>query len=439
MEAADKAPTRREPKAERNRSISPGNTPLPLVAYRAIWSHPEVCILETHTGVNLARRGGSMRSPVYPHIRVSGGPRDRGRQYGEQARERVRRSVEAYAEVFAVMAGLEWNQVRQMASAYLPPIEAFDRRYAEELRGIAEGSAFTLEDILAVNVRTEVMYAAKADEALRLRNEAKPMAECTSVAALPSATDSHHTLAAQNWDWLVHTADTTVVLEALQDDGPAYVTVVEAGLLGKLGFNSSGIALLTNAVVTDHDVGAPGVPFHICLRALLDARNLPEALSTLQRGVRSSSANYLLASREGLAVDVEARPGTYANMSLLSDDRDVLMHTNHFVDRGIEWSDVGLWWMPDSPFRLLRARSLLDRREGPVTVEMLQRLLSDHANHPLGVCAHPDVSMRTVEQSATIASVIMDLDTFDLWLADGNPCDTEFRRISYAEFFGAAA
>jgi hypothetical protein len=38
---------------------------------------------------------------VYPRIRVEGDARERGRQHGEAARERVRRSVEAYEEVFA--------------------------------------------------------------------------------------------------------------------------------------------------------------------------------------------------------------------------------------------------------------------------------------------------------------------------------------------------
>ena len=37
----------------------------------------------------------------------------------------------------------------------------------------------------------------------------------------------------------------------MQDDGPDFVTVVEAGLLAKTGMNSSGIGLATNALVTD--------------------------------------------------------------------------------------------------------------------------------------------------------------------------------------------
>lgn len=377
-----------------------------------------------------------MASSSFPRIRVSGGPEERGRQYGELAGDRVRRSAEAYCLVFSEMAGLEWPEVQEMATQYVAAIEAFEPRYIQEMAGIAEGSGLSFEEIVALNVRTEIMYSAKARAALGTRTATIP-GECTCVGALPGATDTGHTLASQNWDWLLHAAETTVVLEVVQDQGPSIVTVVEAGLLGKMGFNSAGLAVLTNAIVSDLDIGTPGVPYHVCLRALLDAPNLTSALAVLQNVRRSSSANYLLLSRTGLALDIEARPGNYANLSILADERSVLIHSNHFIHRDTTWSDVGLWWMPDSPFRLLRMRQLLDAESEHVSVPLLQSAFADHVNHPLGICAHPDDSVGAIEQSATIASVIMDLDTSDLWLASGNPCGSSYQKICYADFFKA--
>ena len=40
-----------------------------------------------------------------PRVRVEGTSYERGRQYGAQARDRVRRSVQAYRQVFAHYAG----------------------------------------------------------------------------------------------------------------------------------------------------------------------------------------------------------------------------------------------------------------------------------------------------------------------------------------------
>lgn len=373
---------------------------------------------------------------TYPHVRVSGSPLERGRQYGEQARQRIEGSLATYARAYQDLAAMTWPQVLALARGYVDAIAAFDERCLEEMRGLAQGAGQDLDAIVAINVRTEIMLSAKAREASVVALP-RPPAECTSVAALPCATTSRHTILAQNWDWLTSTTETLVVLEAEQDEGPAFVTVVEAGLLAKAGFNSCGVAVATNALISADDVGEVGVPYHVCLRGLLDAENLPAALATLQRRSRASSANYMLAGRAGLAVDVEARPGGPFGLSLIEPVDGLLVHANHFVGTpGV--TDVGVWWMPDSPFRHMRARALL-REQGLVTVEGLQAVFSDHANHPVGVCAHADLRDKPMEQGETTASLIMDLDEQVLWLADGNPCTAAYRKLDYAGFFGSGA
>ncbi len=100
-----------------------------------------------------------------PRVRVEGTSYERGRQYGAQARDRVRLSVQAYQRVFAHYAGWEWPQVRRAATAFEAPIAGFRPGYLEEMRGIADGAGLDLADVLAINVRTEVMYAAEARHA----------------------------------------------------------------------------------------------------------------------------------------------------------------------------------------------------------------------------------------------------------------------------------
>src|SRR5439155_24685258 len=102
----------------------------------------------------------------FPHVRVEGGPRIRGRQYGEQVRDRVRLSIDAYRQVFGHYAGWDWSVVRQQALAFEHPISSYEPSYLEEMHGIAEGAAVPFEDILAVNVRSEIMFSAKARSAL---------------------------------------------------------------------------------------------------------------------------------------------------------------------------------------------------------------------------------------------------------------------------------
>jgi isopenicillin-N N-acyltransferase-like protein len=369
---------------------------------------------------------------TYPHVRVEGGPLERGRQYGEATRDRVCLSVEAYREVFGHLTGWSWERVLEEARPYEVPIAAYGRKYVEEMQGIAAGAGLSFDDVLAINVRTEVMFSARARLASGLAGGAP--SECSSFAVLPQASASGSTLVGQNWDWLPHSFETVVVLEAEQDEGPDFVTVVEAGLLAKTGLNSAGIGLVTNALVTDADRGEPGVPYHVVLRAILDAETIADALAAIQRQPRSSSAGYLVAHEDGLAAYVEGAPGDFSQLFLLFPERGVLLHTNHFVSPSFAGKDVMIWASPDSPFRLERLRSLVENAERLLTVETFTAALADHAGHPFGVCCHPDRRAAPVDQSATIASVVMELDRRRVWVADGPPCAAEYRELDYGEF-----
>ncbi|MCZ7536254.1 MAG: hypothetical protein M5T61_10210 [Acidimicrobiia bacterium] len=98
------------------------------------------------------------------------------------------------------------------------PIPHADRgalpQYIEELGGIARGSGLPFNDVLAMNVRTELIFAAKA----RLAREQR--GECSSFAILPARSVTGHTVIGQNWDWLPDCADSLVVLEAVQMTAP---------------------------------------------------------------------------------------------------------------------------------------------------------------------------------------------------------------------------
>ena len=381
-----------------------------------------------------------------PRVRVEGTGYDRGRQYGAQARARVRRSVQAYQQVFAYYAGWDWPTVRREAARFEAPIAGFRPAYTEEMRGIADGAGLDLADVLAINVRTEVMFAAKARQA-PLAGRAgqapapagpqpsggplapagpQPPAECSAFAVIrdqPAAT-----LIGQNWDWLLHSAETLVLLEARQDDGPDFVTVVEAGLLAKTGMNAAGLGLVTNALVTDADIGVPGLPYHVLLRAVLDCATVTEALVVLQAGERSSSANYLIAHSSGAALDVEAAPGDFTRLYPLYPDHGLLLHTNHFLSPRLHPVDLSSWAMPSSVVRLQRLQAFGaggQRR----TLDDVRGLLADHADYPYSVCAHPEPAAHPCEQSATIASVLMDLTAGRMWVAAGHPCQARYQDV----------
>jgi isopenicillin-N N-acyltransferase like protein len=374
------------------------------------------------TGPDGTRSAGGI-----PRVRVAGTPYERGRQYGAQARTRIHLSVQAYQRVFAHYAGWDWPAVRRAAAGFEAPVAAFRPAYLDEMRGLADGAGLDLADVLAINVRTEVMYAAKARQAPLATRVPPPPAECSAFAVVPVPGGPATTLLGQNWDWLLHSAQTLIVLEARPDDGPDFVTVVEAGLLAKAGLNAAGLGLVTNALVTDADIGAPGIPYHVLLRAILDCATVTEALTVLQAGTRSSSANYLIAHASGAALDVEAAPGDFTRLYPQFPGHGLLLHTNHFLSPRLPpVQDVSLWAMPSSAVRLQRLHA--GTPTAP-TLDDFRALLADHADYPHSICSHPDPDDHPLEQGATIASVLMDLNARRLWVAAGHPCQVPYHEL----------
>lgn len=363
--------------------------------------------------------------PSFKHIRVEGSPAERGLQYGQQGRQLVRGAIDFYARLFWHYAGLDWRAACREALRFESAILSFAPHLLEEVAGIARGAAVDYESVLALNVRTELMFSGRS------RRIAARIHECSSFALAPAATAGECALMGQNWDWLVGCSGFVVVLEAVQQGGASFVTVVEAGLLAKAGLNSHGLGVATNALVSDADSGVAAVPYHVMLRALLDADSIESALALLRGSQRSSSANYLIGHAAGGALDVEAAAGGADRLYVLPAADGVLAHTNHFVAPMLDVVDLSPSAMPttNSPGRYARLRHLLSSSRGALTPDGLQTILRDHENYPHGLCSHIDGSKPVDEQTETIASMIFDLAARRLWLAAGQPCRVPHRAL----------
>ncbi|MDX6366157.1 MAG: isopenicillin-N N-acyltransferase like protein [Nocardioidaceae bacterium] len=356
---------------------------------------------------------------MFPVITVTGGPYERGRQYGVAARDRVHRSIAAYERTFRHYADWDWSRSTAEAKLFVPAIDDFAPQYLEEMAGLADGAGVTLDDVLAINVRTEVMYSARVRSAVG----ASAPAECSAFASVAPG----RVLAGQNWDWAPFACDTVVVLECVPSDGPAFLTVVEAGLLAKFGVNSEGLAVMTNALACTDDNGEAAVPYHVMLRGLLDCSTTGEALALLEQTTRASSANYLLADSSGAVVDVEAQPGGQSALHpLLRDDSGVLLHTNHFVSPEFDAVDYADLVISSTRTRLHRVTELVESADDVGDLAVFEEALADHACEPDSVCRHPDLSLPPPEQSMTVASVVVDLTERRIRLCEGPPCTTGF-------------
>lgn len=350
----------------------------------------------------------------FPLVETSGAPFERGQQYGEQTADLVRFNLAGYRRLFEHDAGLGWPEALAQARKYLRPIEGYAPHLLEEMRGIAAGAAVSLDDILALNCRTEILSMG----AIPLREE------CTAMFVAPEATGDGHTLLAQNWDWANTLRGGTVLLRVEQPGKPTVLTLTEAGMVGKIGFNSAGVGVVTNFLRHDHR--RSGVPFHLILREALKAPRLGLAVAAVYTGPRADSGNYLLAHADGEALDLEAAP---SDIGFLYPQDGLLVHTNHFLTPRLQAGDVGILASDHTLLRYGRALRLLRARAGQITVETLKSVLRDHFNHPKSICRHPDPGQPEIERSATLASVIVDLSAGEMYLAAGEPCETEYQKF----------
>ena len=354
-------------------------------------------------------------NPPFPVITTNGTPSERGYQYGSQARESIARVIDFYRWIFEIKSKLSWDQSLAKATEFVACLDEYDSGIMEEIAGIADGSGRSTEEILALNVRTELLFllAAKADS----------KGSCTSLAAVPPA--AAHCLLAQNWDWYPQVRDCCVILAEKPQGRPGILQVVEAGIIAKTGFNSAGIGLCTNALVTAN--WRVGIPFHAILWRILKSRTMAEAIGAVTGPARASAANYLIGHKDGEAVTLEAAPDAF---NVIFPQNGVISHANHCKVGNADITDLtpSLW--PDSIMRDYRAGKILQQSHGLIDTSAIAQALMDHFDRPNSVCTHANPGLPPHEQGQTNVSVIMDLTERKFLVAKGPPCEHEYVEIA---------
>ncbi len=352
----------------------------------------------------------------FPIVKIQGTPYERGQQYGSQCREKIAQVIDFYRWIFELKSKLDWDQSLGKAADFVPFLDAYDRDIMEEIKGIADGSQRPLLEIVALNVRTELLFLLAA-------RAAQVKASCTALVAVPPASD--HTLLAQNWDWYPQVRECCVILEENPVGRPRIIQALEAGLIAKAGFNSAGIGLCTNALVTAN--WRVGVPFHAILWRILKAESMSEAIGAVTGANRASAANYLIAHGDGEAVNLEAAP---EDVNIIFPDKGIISHANHCKVSNAKINDLtpGIW--PDSIMRDYRTAKILNQASGPIDEATIQKVLRDHFDRPHSICAHPDLRHPPHEHGQTNVSLIMDLTEKTCLIAKGPPCEHEYFRLS---------
>lgn len=364
----------------------------------------------------------SSEASPFPIVIAEGDATSRGFAHGAQARDRIAASLAFYSDAVAPSIGATFGQIVDGVLRRLAMWRAQDPEIVAEIEAIAEGSGFTVGEVLALNTRGMFVVPPLDQQEQRVPDDG-----CTSFAVLPEASQDGHLRTGQNWDYLEGVADTIVLLHLRPDHGPRQLVIVEAGQVGRHGANTSGIALHANGLGSRlRDPSA--LPSTFLRRRILRSDNITAAIEAAITPPRAGSTNFLLSQRDGFAIDFETTPSTIR--WLLPQD-GWLFHTNHF-EAEIP-PELAATYTPsaDSLLRYARGtrRLALARAEGGISRADIVDVLTDHLGDGRGLCSHPDPGSPRHERWMTVATVITDLTEGVMSVSAGPPCHHEFTDI----------
>jgi isopenicillin-N N-acyltransferase-like protein len=296
---------------------------------------------------------------------------------------------------------------------YLPLVGGALPAETDMLRGIASGSQNDFEDIMVLNTRYEILHY--------------PKNECTTYAALRTATKDQKTFIGQNWDQRPMVAEHTVVLHLTMGDGTKIMGLTEAGQMLRNGFNSHGLGLVSSGLNSSTDTKDIGIPGNFMRMRVLRSSSFDEMSDLITTCERSVANNYCIASsKDDKALDIEAIPGT---PFLFHPEKGVIAHANHIL------GDPSLDTSKGKKFRGERLGELLRGYAPDITAGNIKESLSDHEGFPDSVCNHcRDEVTDQHRQWMTVASMIYNLDDLEFEVCCGNPCEGEYVKYRLGDY-----
>jgi isopenicillin-N N-acyltransferase-like protein len=372
---------------------------------------------------------------MFPLIEVSGPPRERGRQCGRQARALIKRSIATYARLFAY-CGIDWQGARRLGAAFRDVIGDLDPALLAEIEGIASGAGRHIDEILALNTRTEILPPSYPGEAhpdrskISAANTKKGVpdwGECTAVAVKPAQSTTGTTLLAQNWDWLGVQRAALVLLRVRSTKGASFLTLTEAGMLAKIGLNNRGFGVCLNILRSSDDGSHPGVPVHVLLRALLDRDSVADAVAFAAKLSFGASSNVLCADAGGGTAALEFSP---RGLDVVRGADAALCHTNHFLAPAAAGHQASLAPSLSTVPRLERITALTGAHRGKFSPADLQRMLRDESDGYLSICRRRDPSLAPEACIETVASVVMDLGQRVMHIAPDVPSQVDYLPVA---------
>ena len=247
------------------------------------------------------------QNPVLPVYSVSGNNYKIGFEIGKRFQPQI-------ADFLGKSKRLKLLRKAEKRNPRLPKLVKYGEKhfpqYMKEIRGIADGSNSSLNDVLLINCKYDF-----------------PRKGCTTTIFR----ESNRIILTHNEDNTKDHLGNCYLLKVYPDDGIPFISLCYPGMIpgNSFGFNAHGIIITNNAMPTP--VMKMGCPRHLIDRYQLEAKNTEEVIRrTLFRKRASGGSFNIVSQAENRAINIE----TTSQRHCITEVVDKYLHTNHYISRG---------------------------------------------------------------------------------------------------------
>lgn len=356
-------------------------------------------------------------------VTLSGSGYALGLQHGKMLKTEIGEIVKKMKQNTADNLKKDADQVLKEFFKYAQFTEAIEKYTPElysEVKGIAEGSGQSFNDIMVLNLLDEFWVYIN-----NLENH-----HCSGM-GIPSVNGSTSYIA-QNMDIEKYTEGYQILIRLSRTDTrPEQLILTHPGCIVLNGMNETGIGTCVNTLM-QLTASPKGLPVAFIIRRILNSTNKKDLLNFIQTVPHASGQNYIIGI-QGEVYDFEASANKVARYDPKNTNGTVY-HTNHPLVN----DDVKPWFEKFSPssteklntnshIRLAAVQTRVSERSSIDDTLIKETLRSkDDAKNP--VCR----SVTSSGGAFTFGSVIMTLSGKPyLQITAGSPDDSEYKRVDF--------
>ncbi|MGN6601359.1 MAG: C45 family autoproteolytic acyltransferase/hydrolase [Ginsengibacter sp.] len=338
-------------------------------------------------------------------VELEGSPYERGEKHGKVLKDQIQSFLQDnLAQINILRASpIDRVQLPHLVRPYAEMIAFHLPEIMDELRGLAIGAGISLEEAVMLQIRREIIGTA----GLTLAGDCSCFGfHSPDQVVLGQTIDLNGEMTSLGQVFRI---------VAQNSSSPQILMYSFAGLLGYMGMNSRGLAVLINLVVSDG--WKPGIPPYLMVRKFLECQTIEECI-TFAKGIPIASSRSFLLSDKSRQVILEITPRDQRVI-----EGEFLVHTNHYLHQDFRPLDRLNIFSRNSSFK--RLALLQERlRDHCTDLDAIQSVFADHSLFPVGICAHNEQQLKL---NQTVAAVVMYPQLLDFWALKGKACEGTFQ------------